>query len=122
MSKESVQPPSEKFSLYDKLLTTIPEIERKGKTMPYTSLNGNMFTYLSKEGSVGIRLPKEEREAFLEKYNTTLDEQYGSVMKEYVRVPDDLLEKTEELQAYLELSYAYVQSLKPKPTTKKKKK
>ncbi len=39
-------------------------------------------------------------------------------MKEYVAVPDALLKKTRELQKYLELSYAYAKTLKPKPTKK----
>ena len=64
-------------------------------------------------------MPKEEREAFLERYHTSLYESYGAIMKEYVAVPDELLQNTEELQPYLEISYAYVKSLKPKPTKKK---
>jgi len=63
---------------------------------------------------------KDEREQFLGKYQTKLFEQYGSVMKEYVEVPDDLLWKTEELKKYFEISYAYVSSLKPNPTKKKR--
>ena len=74
---------SEKVALYDKLIDTNPEIERKGDKIPYTSLNGNMFTLLSKEGSLAIRLPEEERAAFLKKYKTTLHEAYGIVQKEY---------------------------------------
>jgi hypothetical protein len=34
-------------------------------------------------------------------------------------VPDALLKNTKELQKYLELSYAYVKTLKPKATKKK---
>ena len=41
-------------------------------------------------------------------------------MKEYVAVPDALLNKTRELQKYLELSYAYDKTLKPKASKKKK--
>ena len=41
-------------------------------------------------------------------------------MQEYVAVPDNLLQKTQELKKYLELSYEYAKTLKPKPTTKKK--
>lgn len=119
MAKTSDFPPQDKIDLYDRLIATHPDIKRKGKTSPYTSLNGHMFTYLSKSGTLGIRLPEKERQAFLEKYNTSLFESYGAIMKEYVTVPDDLLENTEELQQYLELSYAYVQTLKPKPTKKK---
>jgi TfoX/Sxy family transcriptional regulator of competence genes len=119
MSKTSNLPPQDKIDLYDQLIATHPDIERKGKTSPYTSLNGHMFTYLSKTGSLGIRLSKEKREAFLEKYNTTLYESYGAIMKEYVTVPDEMLQDTEELKGYLDLSYEYVKSLKPKPTKKK---
>jgi len=119
MSKNSNLPPQEKIDLYDRLIATNPEIKRKGVTNPYTSVNGHMFTHLSKTGALGIRLPKEEREAFLEKYKTTLYKSYGAIMKEYVTVPDELLENTDELEEYLNLSYAYAKSLKPKPTKKK---
>jgi hypothetical protein len=40
-------------------------------------------------------------------------------MPEYVEVPDALLKKTQELRKYFDLSYAYVSSLKPKPTKRK---
>jgi hypothetical protein len=119
MAKAKVEIPEEKLALYDKLIASNPEIERKGVTNPYTSANGHMLTHLSKTGTMGLRLPKDEREAFLEKYNTTLYESYGAIMKEYVTVPDSLLENTEELRPYLDLSYAYVKSLKPKSTKKK---
>lgn len=119
MSKSSNLPPQDKIDLYDRLIETNPNIERKGVSMLYTSVNGHMFTYLSKTGSLGIRLPKEEREDFLEKYNTTLYESHGAIMKEYATVPDKLLQNTEELKRYLDLSYEYVKTLKPKPTQKK---
>ena len=119
MSSKKNLPPQDKIDLYDQLIATNPEIERKGVSSPYTSINGHMFTYLSKTGSMGLRLPKDEREAFLEKYNTTLYESHGAIMKEYVTVPDKLLENTGELKGYLDLSYAYVKTLKPKPTKKK---
>ena len=46
--------------------------------------------------------------------------QFGTVMKEYVEVPDALLKNTQELKKFLDLSYAYVGSLKPKPAKGKK--
>lgn len=103
--------------LYDKLIATIPEIQRKGAANPYTSLNGNMFTLLH-QSRLAIRLPEGQREEFLKKYKTGLFEAYGTVMPEYVAVPDGLLKKTKELRKYLELSYQYVKTLKPKPTKK----
>ena len=114
--------PQDKLDLYIKLIDTHPEVELKGGAkLPYTSHNGNMFSLLTKEGAVGLRLGNEEREAFIEKYDTKLVEQYGAVMREYVEVPDDLLANTDELALYLAMSYAYAQTLKPKATKKKRK-
>ena len=109
-----------KVALYDKLIATRAEIERKGDANPYTAVNGNMFTILLGSERLGIRLPEEERAKFLKKYGTTLLEAYGAVMKEYVAVPDGLLGKTKELAGYLDLSSEYAGTLKPKPTGKKK--
>ncbi len=111
--------PADKLTLYDKLVKTNPKIERKGAANPYTSLNGHMFTYLNPSGSLALRLPEDERQKFLKQYKTTLFEAYGTVMKEYVTVPDTLLRDTRTLQRYFQLSYEYIKSLKPKPTKKK---
>ena len=105
-------------ALYDKLIATNPSIQRRGDANPYTSLNGNMFTLLH-QSRLAIRLPEADREKFLKKHKTTLFEAYGTVMQEYVAVPDALLENTKELQKYLDASYAYAKTLKPKPTQKK---
>jgi hypothetical protein len=107
------------LALYEKLVATNPNVERKGATMPYTSVNGHMFSLLTKEGWLALRLPDTERVAFLKKYKTKLCEQYGIVMKEYVEVPNALLKKTQELRKFFDLSYAYVGALKPKATTRK---
>jgi len=88
--------------------------------MAYTSLNGNMFSLLGKDGSLGFRLSKQDREEFLDKYKSGLMEQYGVVMKEYVLIPDRLLSSPKDLKKYFDLSYAYAKTLKPKPTSKVK--
>ena len=119
LRKTNITP--EKLALYERLIATHPQIERKGANNPYTSLNGNMFTYMDPtSGLVAIRLPEGAREEFLKKYKTTLFTAYGAVMKEYVTVPDALLAKTKELQKYLTLSYEYAKGLKPKASRKKK--
>ena len=78
-----------------------------------------MFSYLTKDGSFALRLPKDAIGEFLTKYKTTLCEAYGIVQKEYVMVPDSLLKNTPELKKHFAASYNYVASLKPKPTKKK---
>jgi hypothetical protein len=106
--------PADKLELYEKLLAANPAIERKGDVHPYTSANGHMFTYLDQSGTLGILLPPGEVEPFLKKYKTTPFESYGVVKKDWVRVPEELLKKTRELQKYLDLSYTHVKTLKPK--------
>jgi len=106
--------PADKLALYEKLIATMPEIERKGAVHPYTSLNGHMFSYLDQTGTMGLRLPKDEVDPFLKKYRTSLFESYGVVKKDYVTVPDSLLKETEELNRYLKISYEYVKTLRPK--------
>jgi hypothetical protein len=95
--------PAAKLELYEKLVATIPAIERKGDVHPYTSANGHMFSYLDQSGAMGLRLPKDEVESFLEKYKTTMFESYGVVKKDWVTVPDALLKNTKELKKYLHL-------------------
>lgn len=119
MSKASTIP-ADALALYEKLIATNPDVDRKGAAMPYTSRNGHMFSFLTKEGKLALRLPEEARDAFLKKYKTTLCEQHGRVMQEYIVVPDSLLKKTRELQKFFAASFDYIGTLKPKPTTRKK--
>jgi hypothetical protein len=115
MAKKATDPAyGQALKLYEKLVATNPQVERKGATMPYTSLNGHMFSVLYKDGTVGLRLSEKDRQAFFKKYKTKQPEQYGAVLKEYVLVPEALLKKTKELKSYFDLSYEYVQTLKPK--------
>lgn len=112
----------QKVELYNKLVASFPEAVLKGDTIPYTSLNGHMYSFLSKDNVVALRLPSNERAAFLDKYKTKLVGQYGVVQKEYMVVPNHLLEETDELKTYFSISYNYVSSLKPKMPAKSKKK
>ena len=99
MSKSGPKAPAESVALYDALLATNPELNRKGASMPYTSVNGNMFSLLTPEGALALRLPVADREAFLKRCDTTLCVQYGVVMKEYVQVPPALLKNTRAIWA-----------------------
>jgi hypothetical protein len=113
-AKKTSAIPAAKLELYEKLIATCPEIERKGDVHPYTSVNGHMFTYLDQTGTLGMRLPKDELEAFLAKYKTTLFVSYGAVKKDWVTVPEVLLKDTKALKKYLAISFGFTKSLKPK--------
>ncbi|MFT6620248.1 MAG: hypothetical protein ACJASX_003157 [Limisphaerales bacterium] len=119
MSKTSVIT-AEKLALYDKIVATNPEIEKKGDAMPYTSLNGHMTSFITDEGSMALRMSEDGRAIFMGKYRAKLCEQHGKVMEEYVLVPDSLFKKTEELKKAYNASIAYVGSLKPVSAAKKK--
>ena len=101
---------------YERLVATLPDVERKGKTLPYTSLNGHMFSFLGEGGTIAIRLSPTDRQAFMDEYGAPLHETHGTVMREYVSVPADLSEATAELAPWFERSRSYVAGLKPKPT------
>lgn len=110
-AKASSAIPAAKLTRYEKLIATDPSIERKGATIPYTSANGKMFTYLSPTGDLRLRLPADERDAFIKKYRTKLATSNGVVMKEFVAVPPALFARTAELKPYLRISRAYAERL-----------
>ncbi|HZI54331.1 MAG TPA: hypothetical protein VFD56_11525 [Chitinophagaceae bacterium] len=108
------------LKIYEQLISAIPSVERKGASMPYTSLNGHMFSFISPEGKMGLRLPPNEREEFIKIFKVQLFIGHGTVLKEYVTVPEKLLKDIKSLKKYFTISYDYVKGLKPKPTTKKR--
>jgi len=112
--------PPERLEAYDRLIATLPGtgIARKGAKVQYTSVNGHMFSYLDADGTLALRLPTAERERFIGAHGTHLHQAYGIIQKEYVTVPADVLADTDELAPAFAASYAYVSSLKPKPTTR----
>ena len=108
------------LAAYKAMIAAVPDVALKGATTPYTSLNGNMFSSVSKANRIGLRLSKEDREAFLAQYETTLFEALpGFFQKEYVAIPVDMHTDIKALQGWFRRSHAYVASLKPKKTTRK---
>lgn len=91
----------------------------KGAKNPYTSHNGHMFSFLDAEGSMALRLSDDLTEQFLSQYDSGPVMQYGSVMRGYVAIPDDLLDDTTTLAKWFDKSHTWIATLKPKPTKKK---
>lgn len=104
----------EKLKVYDELVAKCSRFKRKGKTMPYTSANGYMFSLLNKAGEIGIRFSKEVQKKYLEEFDTTLYKSYNAVMKGYVLIPEKMLEDLDNVARYLDESYDYVMTLEPK--------
>lgn len=110
--------PAEPVQRYDDLIAANPTITRSGASMPYTSVNGHMFSFLDPSGRMSLRLSPDDRTVFMDRYDTVLSEQHGRIMKEYVVVPDALLRQAAELSDWLMRSYQWVSGLKPKATTR----
>lgn len=104
----------EKLALYDEVVAKCPRFERKGKTMPYTSANGHMFSLLNKDGELGFRYSKEVQDKYIQEWGTTTFKSYGATMRGYVLIPEEMLEDLDKLSEYLNESYDYVMSLPPK--------
>ncbi len=109
--------PADRLALYRRLVEATPEAAEKSNFgSAYTAVNGNMYSIISKHGVVGLRLPPDDRAAFMERYTTDLfrGDPAWPPAREFVAVPDDLLERTDELMPYLERALAFTLTLKPK--------
>ena len=104
----------EQLKIYDELVSKCPRFERKGKTMPYTSANGHMFSLFNKVGEIGMRFSKEVQKKYMEEYDTTIYKSYNSVMRGYILITKEMLEDLNKVSKLLDESYDYVMSLEPK--------
>ena len=104
----------EKLKVYDELVAKCSRFKRKGKTMPYTSANGYMFSLFNKDCEIGIRFSKEVQEKYMKELNTTYYKSYGATMKGYILIPEEMLNDLDNVAKYLDESYNYVMKLKPK--------
>jgi len=121
-TRKKTSVPEDKLELYERLLDAAGIDSKSNFGSAYTAVNGNMYSMISKYGLVGIRLPKDEREAFIVEYDTEMfraDPDWPP-SREMVAVPDELLQNTKALSPYMKRSYEYTRTLKPKPTKKKK--
>ena len=104
----------EKLARYDEIVSRCPRFDRKGKSVPYTSANGYMFSILNKDGELGIRFSKERQDHYMKAWNSTVFKSHGATMRGYVRVPEALFVNLDALATYLNESYDHVMSLEPK--------
>ncbi|MCP3973973.1 MAG: TfoX/Sxy family protein [bacterium] len=113
------QGPPAALELYAAVVDGSPsDAELKGAKNPYTSRNGHMFSFLDADGSMALRLSDELQEEFLELYDSGPVLQYGSVMRGYLSVPEELLANAAELGEWFDRSFNWIGTLDPKPTKK----
>lgn len=104
----------EKLKVYDELVAKCTRFKRKGKTVPYTSANGHMFSLLNKSGEIGIRFSKDVQQSHIETFNSSLYTSHNVVMKGYVLIPDEMLKDLDIVAKHLNDSYDFVMRLDPK--------
>lgn len=121
MPAKHVEVDPKTLAAFQKMVSAVPGVTVKGDAYPYASINGNMYAAISKAGRIGLRLPADEREAFIKKFKTGLHEPFpGFFMKEYAAVPDKMLSDLKTLQHYFKMSHEFAAALKAKPTTRSK--
>ncbi len=89
------------LTFYDELVRKCKRFDRKGKTVPYTSANGHMFSLLNKDGELGFRFSKPMQEQYFEKYKTSYLISYNAKMKGYIMVTKEMKEKPNNLISLL---------------------
>lgn len=104
----------EVIKVYAEVIALNPNFELKGKNNPYTSANGYMFSQINKNGELGIRLSREATAEFDEAYGAQPFLSYGAKMREYVLVPDKVLDDSKTLGYFLQKGFEHVMSLPPK--------
>lgn len=102
------------LKIYNEVVATNPNFERKGKTVPYTSANGHMFSFINKDGDLGIRLSKDATAEFDKNFGAQPFKSHGATMREYVLIPESLLMDMDSLGTYLQKGFEHVMSLPPK--------
>ncbi len=117
--RKTYEGPADALEHYDAVIATIDGLARKGAASAYTSLNGWMTSFLDGDGSMCLRLSKEDRTDFLDRYDSSIAHQYGKNMPEFVVVPDELLRDLGQLTPWFRRSYDWVGTLKPKPTKRR---
>jgi hypothetical protein len=103
--------PKDKIERYDTLLKRFPNVVRKGKNTPFALYNMQLFSFLTKDGVLALRLCPKNIAQFIQKHNGRPMLKLGRVMKGFVEVPETLWQNMDILYKYFQLSIAHTESL-----------
>ena len=87
----------ELLTLFKTLVEPHDGIAVKGKKMPYTAVNGNMFAFLAPENELCFRYSEPRRAELAAGWGTGLVKQYNSTTHGYVAIPEAELANTQAL-------------------------
>ena len=114
MKDKDISNIKEKHEIYNEMTNSITELEIKNKNMSFTSTNGNMFSFINKDGEIALRLSNNDRNELINKYHTSLVISSGVIMNDYVLIPDKMIKNKDELNTFFLKSFEYAKTLKPK--------
>jgi hypothetical protein len=119
-SKPASAAPARETELYTAAVAATRGAELRGAAMPYTSVNGNMYSFLDRNGVMAIRLDSQDYDAFRAAFAAVPHvHETGSVLKQYVAAPAALLADTGGAAVWISRSLECARTLKPKPTKQK---
>ncbi len=104
----------ENLATYVALVEMFFDDQVKGKANPYTSMNGNMYSFLDDQGRICLRMAEADRAKFSDLFGTGPVQQYGATMRGYVSIPVEFLADKDVLAEAFGCSLQHAQTLKKK--------
>jgi TfoX/Sxy family transcriptional regulator of competence genes len=107
--------PQSLIDLFDKSVPPSPSVSRRKMFgYPAAFANGNLFIGLHQDDFI-VRLSETDRARFSAQYGERIFEPMkGRPMREYVRLPEDLLADARKRAAWIKRSLEYAEGIPPK--------
>lgn len=108
------------IELFEKSVPDAPSVSRRKMFgYPAAFANGNLFIGLHQNDYI-MRLSDNDRERFSAAYGEqTFEPMAGRRMREYVRLPEELLTDARRRAVWIRRSLAYAESVKPRSARKR---
>jgi len=112
--------PQALIDLFDKAVPASANVSRRQMFgYPAAFANGNLFIGLHQNDFI-MRLSEEDRTRFSARYGERpFEPMKGRRMREYVRLPEELLTDARRRAPWIKRSLQYAEAIKPKPQSKK---
>jgi TfoX/Sxy family transcriptional regulator of competence genes len=112
--------PQSLIDIFDKSVPPSTSVSRRKMFgYPAAFANGNLFIGLHQNDFI-MRLSEQDRIDFSARYGErTFEPMKGRPMREYVRLPEELLTDTRKRAPWIKRSLQYAERIKPKASRKK---
>ena len=103
------------LAAFELMLGGVEGVERKGATLSYVSLNGNMYAMVSKREVIGILVEASDWKSFELAGGTPFEAVPGIPLKGFGAVPVSMFKDRLQLQSWFRRAHAAAEKLPPKP-------